>query len=109
MTIEKVSFSAAQVGAPVVAAQSGAICRVLMLVATCWQKVKLTLLTDPSGENERALTSPWHLGPGEPLVLRLGRLYAFGTDAGKALGVTSEYESTVSQLSLTLWVEWVPG
>ncbi len=109
MTIEMASFSAAQIGALVVAGQSGAICRVLMVVATCWEEVKLTLLSDPSGANERVLTPPWHLGPGAPLVLRLGRLYALGTDAGKSLGVTSEYESTVAQLSVTVWVEWVPG
>jgi hypothetical protein len=109
MTIEMVSYGAAQVGAPVAAAQSGAVCRVLMLAATCWQKVKITLLSDPNGGDERALTPPLHLGPGEPLVLRLGRLYALATDVGKSLGVTSEYESTVAELSLTAWVEWAPG
>ena len=108
MAIESVSYSAAQSGAEVVPGHAGEAIRILMVLATCWTNARITLLSEPGGDHQRAITAPLHFGGGQPLLFRLGRHYALPLDAEKALGVTTGYESTVAPVSLTIWFERVP-
>ncbi len=107
MSMERANFSTAQTGAEVVPGHPGEAIRVLMILVTCWASAKITLLSDPGGDDERELTAPLHIGAGQPLLVRLGRHYALPADPAKAFGVTTSYQSTVAPLTLTVWFEWV--
>jgi hypothetical protein len=107
MSMEYASFSTAQTGLEFVPGHAGEVIRVVMILVTCWVSAKLTLLSDPGGDDERELAAPLYIGAGQPLLVRLGRHHALPADPGRALGVTTSYQSTVAPLTLTVWYEWV--
>ena len=109
MSMENVTYSVAQNGAEIIPGFEGKAIRAVLIVVTSWANVKVTLLSDAGGDAERPLTAPLFLGGGQPLLLRLGRRHALLSDAGKSLGVTTVYESTVAPLTVTIWFERVPA
>jgi hypothetical protein len=100
------SWGTAQNGLVLVPAQAGKIIRVVRVLCTAWVGIKAQLQSDP-GPDPLNLTPSLHIGPEASLVLPLGRSGAVATQRGKALGVSTAFQSGAGEHSVMVWYEVV--
>ena len=101
------AYSTAQTNTVLIPAEPGKIIRIVTVLASAWVNAKLTLISDPGGDDQTDLTPAIHFGSARPLLARLGRTQALATGRGKALGITTGYQGVAGEVGLLIWYELV--
>lgn len=108
MAIAIQNYNDFESGAVIVPAQAGLVIRVERLLVTSWVGMALTLLSDPGGAEEQAITAALRIMGGSVGVFDFAGKYAISTARGTALGLSSFYQSTSSAYGVMVWYEYVP-
>ncbi|MEW6199198.1 MAG: hypothetical protein AB1601_11135 [Planctomycetota bacterium] len=106
MTLAFGAYGTSQTNTILIPAQEGRIIRVVKVVVSSWSAMRITFVSDP-GPDPLNLTPPLYIGTGSPFVLSLGRALAVTTQRGKALGLTTSYQSMPGECSVAVWYEVV--
>jgi hypothetical protein len=106
MTLAFGAYGTSQTNTILIPAEAGRVIRVVKVVVSTWSALKITFVSDP-GPDPLNLTPPLYVGTGSPLVLPLGRALALATQRGKALGLTTAYQSMPGECSVAVWYEVV--
>jgi hypothetical protein len=106
MALAFCTYGTVQINTELVPAQPGKIIRILKLVITTWEDLKVTLVSDPESDPQD-LTPALHAGAGSGFSLQLGRRFALATGRGKALGFSAAFQMASAEYSIAVWYEVV--
>ncbi len=107
MALAIFNYSDAQAGQSLAAAQADRIIRVERLILTSWVGVAITLVSDPGGVGEVAISATLRYSPGGLGVFEFPKPYALITERGRALGLNTSFQSSSGNYGVMVWYEYV--
>ncbi|MDX2199260.1 MAG: hypothetical protein SF069_09865 [Phycisphaerae bacterium] len=107
MALAIFNYSDAQAGQTLAAAQPDRIIRVERLIITSWVGVAITLVSDPGGVGEAAISATLRYSPGGLGVFEFPKPYALTTERGRALGLNTSFQSSAGNYGVMVWYEYV--